>query len=114
MVLVGIWMQNYRNGFAWSWSTEEPGVLFNWHPLFMTIGLIYLYGNGKIYAVILKLHSIINVFMCIYICSDIDFFTRNISLSDAEERKEKVPKMVTFWNHDALLCAICYCITSSI
>ena len=56
VVLVGVWMQNYRNGFAL--STKDPGIEFNWHPLFMTIGLIYLYGNGKICAVIIELHSI--------------------------------------------------------
>ena len=59
VVLVGIWMQNYRNGFAL--STKDPGIEFNWHPLFMTIGLIYLYGNGKIYPVIIKLHSIMKL-----------------------------------------------------
>ena len=47
-------------------------------------------------------------------CIDIDFVSRNISLSDAEEWTKKVLKMGPFWNHDALLCAICYCITSSI
>ena len=77
MVLVGIWMQNYRNGFAWSWLTEDPGVLFNWHPLFMTIGLIYLYGNGKIYAVILKLHSII-MFLCAFTFVVISIFLLGI------------------------------------
>ena len=77
MVLVGIWMQNYRNGFAWSWSTEDPGVLFNWHPLFMTIGLIYLYGNGKIYAVILKLH-ILQYYLIVYVCT---FTFEEISIS---------------------------------
>ena len=52
VVLVGVWMQNYRDGFAW--STEDPGIEFNWHPLLMTIGLIYLYGNGEIYVGIIK------------------------------------------------------------
>ena len=34
-----------RGGFAW--GAEDPGHAFNWHPLLMIIGMIYLYGNGK-------------------------------------------------------------------
>jgi hypothetical protein len=34
-----------RGGFAW--GAEDPGKAFNWHPLLMLIGLIFLYGNGK-------------------------------------------------------------------
>ena len=45
VVLTGIWMGHYRGGFAWS---DKPVIQFNWHPLLMTLGLIYLYGNGKI------------------------------------------------------------------
>ena len=47
-------------------------------------------------------------------CIDIDFVIRNISLSDAEEWTKKVLKMGPFWNNDAILCVISYCITSSI
>lgn len=43
VVLMGIWMGHFRKGFAW---TENPNLEFNWHPLLMTLGLIYLYGNG--------------------------------------------------------------------
>lgn len=43
VVLMGIWMGHFRKGFAW---TEQPDLEFNWHPLLMTLGLIYLYGNG--------------------------------------------------------------------
>ena len=38
-------MNNYRHGFTWR---DNPKLEFNWHPLLMTIGLIFLYGNGKI------------------------------------------------------------------
>lgn len=41
---MGIWMGHFRKGFAWS---DNPDLEFNWHPLLMTLGLIYLYGNGK-------------------------------------------------------------------
>ena len=43
VILMGIWMNHYRKGFAWQ---ENPKLEFNWHPLLMTIGLIFMYGNG--------------------------------------------------------------------
>jgi hypothetical protein len=44
IVLVGIWTSKYRGGFAWS---SDPKLEFNWHPLLMTIGMIFMYANGK-------------------------------------------------------------------
>ena len=44
VVLTGIWMGHYRGGFAW---TSDPDHQFNWHPLLMMLGMVYLYGNGK-------------------------------------------------------------------
>ena len=40
-ILCGIWMGVYRGGYEWSAS-----LVFNYHPLFMSIGMIFLYGNG--------------------------------------------------------------------
>ena len=45
LILMGYWTGVMRGGFAWQ---EDPKKEFNLHPLFMTIGLIYLYGNGMI------------------------------------------------------------------
>ena len=28
------------------WLQSDPGLEFNWHPLLLTISLVYLYGNG--------------------------------------------------------------------
>ena len=44
VVLMGIWTGHHLGGFAWQ---KNPGLEFNWHPLLMTIGMIYLYGNGS-------------------------------------------------------------------
>lgn len=44
VVLVGVWLGIYRGGFAWSTPLEQ----FNWHPLLMTLGLVFLYANGAL------------------------------------------------------------------
>lgn len=44
VVLMGIWTGHHLGGFAWQ---GDPNHQFNWHPLLMTLGMIYLYGNGK-------------------------------------------------------------------
>ena len=41
VILVGVWMGNHLNGFSW-----DATLVFNYHPLFMTIGMIFLYGDG--------------------------------------------------------------------
>ncbi|XP_058832799.1 plasma membrane ascorbate-dependent reductase CYBRD1 [Topomyia yanbarensis] len=43
IVLVGSWIGAHLNGLAW---TSRPSVQFNWHPLLMTMGMIFLYGNS--------------------------------------------------------------------
>jgi cytochrome b-561 len=44
IILMMSWIGTYLNGYAW---TSQPSVQFNWHPLLMTIGMIFLYGNCK-------------------------------------------------------------------
>lgn len=48
IISVFCWIVIFMDGFAWS---AHPSVQFNWHPLLMTIGMIYLYGNCKIIIV---------------------------------------------------------------
>jgi len=41
VVLTGVWMGHFRGGFGW-----DVDYVFNWHPLLMVLGMVYLYGNG--------------------------------------------------------------------
>ncbi|XP_054735472.1 plasma membrane ascorbate-dependent reductase CYBRD1 isoform X1 [Anastrepha obliqua] len=43
IILVGCWVGIHFGGVG---GTANPKLEFNWHPLFMTIGLIFLYGNS--------------------------------------------------------------------
>lgn len=44
VIMMAVWTASYRGGFSWS---SDPGHQFNWHPLLNSIGMIYLFGNGK-------------------------------------------------------------------
>lgn len=49
--LIAIWCSKYLGGFGWTDATQR----FNWHPLLMTLGFVYAYGNGMmIYRVLHK------------------------------------------------------------
>lgn len=43
IISVTVWTNYYRNGFSWKFN---PQLEFNWHPLLMIIGLVFLYANG--------------------------------------------------------------------
>lgn len=42
VALVGVWVESYRGGLAW---TSDPKLQFNWHPLLMVFGMVFLYAN---------------------------------------------------------------------
>lgn len=44
VILMASWVFGYLGGLSWS---STPNIQFNWHPLLMTIGMIYMYGNCK-------------------------------------------------------------------
>jgi len=43
VVLMSVWTGHYLGGFA---GTSQPDKEFNWHPLLMTVSMVYLYGTG--------------------------------------------------------------------
>jgi hypothetical protein len=44
VTLVAVWAGHYRGGFTWR---SNPEIEFNWHPVLMTFGMIFLYANCK-------------------------------------------------------------------
>ena len=51
IIMVIVWMSHFRGGFAWDGSGKE----FNYHPIFMILGMVFLYGNGEFIFLELKL-----------------------------------------------------------
>ncbi|XP_049806525.1 transmembrane ascorbate-dependent reductase CYB561 [Schistocerca nitens] len=43
VVMVVVWAGYYKGGFSWR---SNPSVEFNWHPVLMLIGMVFLLGNG--------------------------------------------------------------------
>ncbi len=44
IALLSNFLQDYNGGFAWS---DKPLKEFNWHPILMFTGLVFLNANGK-------------------------------------------------------------------
>jgi len=45
VLLVAIWMGSYGGGFGW---TDAPEQEFHYHPMFMVVGMIFLYGEAML------------------------------------------------------------------
>lgn len=73
MTCVLIWLLHYREGLAWDGGPAE----FNWHPLLILIGFIFLQGMGT--AFLRSVLSIAYTFFK-YIIYYIFFFYTNITL----------------------------------
>jgi len=51
VILTIVWITEYKGGVKW--GNTDLGIDFNWHPILMTLSLIFLYGNGAlIYRII--------------------------------------------------------------
>ena len=45
VILTGYWREVFHDGFGWRGDALRQ---FNWHPFLLTIGLVFLYGNGML------------------------------------------------------------------
>merc|ERR1712083_1013170 len=46
VILTIHWVNHFKGGVVWGYT--DLGITFNWHPILMTLGLIFLYGNGAL------------------------------------------------------------------
>ena len=89
VVMMSIWTGHFLGGFS---GQSVPELEFNWHPLLLTISLIYLYGNGiLIYRVArnerknkLKVAHAIGIYLSV-----VQFFKR-------EEFKKKMKRVTSY------------------
>lgn len=46
VIMTITWVEHFKGGVVW--GVKDKGIVFNWHPILMTLGLIFLYGNGAL------------------------------------------------------------------
>merc|ERR1712241_1151901 len=120
MVITTIaWVGHFKGGV--SFTQTEKGIDFNWHPILMTISLIFLYGNGAlIYRVIpprneshkLKLKlghagTMLLAFILMVIGLQAAFDSHNLAL-DKNNKPSPKPNMYTLHSWVGLLAAILF------
>jgi len=111
-----VWAAVFKNGIKF--STTELGIDFNWHPILMTISLLFLYGNGAlIYRVIpakndghkLKLKighalTMMAAFVLMVIGLQAAFDSHNLA-RDKENKPAPKPNMYTLHSWVGILAA---------
>lgn len=83
VLLVTIWMSKFESGFAWN---EDPDKEFNYHPTFMIMGMVFLFGEALLVYRVFRnerkkfsktlhviLHSCVLVFMLMALKAVFDY-----------------------------------------
>merc|ERR1711879_398667 len=114
-----VWAAVFKNGIKF--SSTELGIDFNWHPILMTISLLFLYGNGAlIYRVIpakndghkLKLKighalTMMAAFVLMVIGLQAAFDSHNLA-RDKENKPAPKPNMYTLHSWVGILAAFLF------
>uniref|UniRef100_A0A914V2U1 Cytochrome b561 domain-containing protein n=1 Tax=Plectus sambesii TaxID=2011161 RepID=A0A914V2U1_9BILA len=116
VLLVAIWMGSYGGGFGW---TESPEQQFHYHPLFMVIGLIFLYGEAMmVYRVFrherkkftkllhVVIHSMIFVFFVVALKAVFDSHNLNV---DASGQPAPIPNLYSTHSWVGFTTVILFC-----
>lgn len=61
IILMISWVGIHLGGLGW--NHNAPKIIFNWHPILMTIGMVFLYGNCE--SFISQTRITVNKFMII-------------------------------------------------
>jgi len=46
VIMTIVWIAHFKGGMVWGMT--DMGIAWNWHPILMTLSLIFLYGNGAL------------------------------------------------------------------
>ncbi|VDL70248.1 unnamed protein product [Nippostrongylus brasiliensis] len=116
ILLVAIWMGGYEDGFSW---TEDPEREFHYHPTFMVMGMVFLYGESiLVYRVFRNerkkfsktlhvcLHSMVLVFMIIALKAVWDSHDLH---KDAQGELDPLPNMISLHSWIGLSVVIAFC-----
>ncbi|KAF1761189.1 hypothetical protein GCK72_009443 [Caenorhabditis remanei] len=116
VLLVTIWMSKFESGFAWS---EDPDKEFNYHPTFMVMGMVFLFGESiLVYRVFRNerkkfsktlhviLHSVVLVFMLTALKAVFDYHNLH---KDASGNPAPIVNMVSLHSWIGLSVVILFC-----
>ncbi|CAI5445003.1 unnamed protein product [Caenorhabditis angaria] len=114
--LVAIWMSAYEDGYAWN---ENPDKEFNYHPTFMIMGMVFLYGEAiLVYRVFrnerkkfsktlhVVLHSVILVFMFTALKAVFDYHNLH---KDADGKPAPIVNLVSLHSWIGMAVVISFC-----
>lgn len=90
IILMGSWISICLGGFGWS----TPAIEFNWHPMLMTIGMIYLFGNCK-ESLNIKLYPHVMCFLTFIIFSNYLVPWHAI----CQEKEFKIGSCINIWRY---------------
>lgn len=116
ILLVAIWMGGYEDGFSW---TEDPEREFHYHPTFMVMGMVFLYGESMLVYRVFRnerkkfsktlhvcLHSMVLVFMIIALKAVWDSHDLH---KDAQGELDPIPNLMSLHSWIGLSVVIAFC-----
>ncbi|CAJ0941746.1 unnamed protein product, partial [Mesorhabditis belari] len=115
IVFVAIWMGSYDGGYGWS---DDPKKEFHYHPTFMVMGLVFLYGESiLIYRVFrnerkrftkllhMGLHSMVLIFMFIALKAVWDSHDLNIK----DGKPDPLPNLISLHSWIGITTVAAFC-----
>lgn len=121
VILTVHWVTDYKGGLPSGTNGKGgPGIHFNWHPILMTISLIFLYGNGAlIYRIIppkgdahkLKLkigHAVVMIIAFCVMVAGLQAAFDSHNLAEKDGKPAPKPNMYTLHSWVGLLAALLF------